>query len=79
MEKFNANLKYAAGYVQEITGSLLRHPQMQAEGVAKQAQADSEYHAAVNHQKHSTFVDENDKDQDELGYDSNMRMNRSID
>ncbi|ORY00629.1 hypothetical protein K493DRAFT_347791 [Basidiobolus meristosporus CBS 931.73] len=46
MERINANLKYAAGYVQELTGSILGYQQMRAEGVAKQAHASFEYNAA---------------------------------
>ncbi|ORX91917.1 hypothetical protein K493DRAFT_316956 [Basidiobolus meristosporus CBS 931.73] len=46
MDKVNANIKYTTGYVQETAGSVLGNEQMQAEGAAKQAQADAEYKAA---------------------------------
>ncbi|ORX91912.1 hypothetical protein K493DRAFT_303731 [Basidiobolus meristosporus CBS 931.73] len=48
-EKLNANVKYVTGYVQETAGNILGNERLQAEGAAKQAQADAEYTAAKMH------------------------------
>ncbi|KAK9692508.1 hypothetical protein K7432_014289 [Basidiobolus ranarum] len=66
MDKINANLKYAAGYVQEIAGSLLGRQQMQAEGVAKQAQADSEYNAAQTQKNMDGIYEQTKSDENRI-------------